>query len=87
MRSSSLIPLKKVYLKIPAKLRSGLDKCFANLEINPRNNPNIEKIKGYKSDFRYQVGGWRILYEIDENQQIVTVYEIRPRGDVYKHGL
>jgi mRNA interferase RelE/StbE len=77
---------EKIYLKLPSKLRIGLEKCFANLEVNPKSNPNIEKIKGYQIDYRYQVGGWRILYEVNEDQQIVTVYEIRPRGDVYKHG-
>ena len=77
---------RKVYLKLPAKLRAGLEKCFANLEVNPKSNPNVEKIKGYQIEYRYQVGGWRILYEVNDDQKIVTVYEIRPRGDVYKHG-
>lgn len=61
---------KKIYLKLPSKLRVGLERCFANLEINPKSNPNVEKIKGYQADYRYQVGGWRILYEVNEAQKI-----------------
>jgi mRNA interferase RelE/StbE len=76
---------KKIYLNLPSKLRAGLEKCFANLEINPKSTPNIKKIKGFQVDYRYQVGGWRILYEVNEDQKLVTVYEIKPRGDVYKH--
>jgi mRNA-degrading endonuclease RelE of RelBE toxin-antitoxin system len=34
-------------------------------------------------NYRYQVGGWRILYEVNEAQKVVTVYGIKPRGDVY----
>ena len=77
---------KKVFSRLPAKLRIGLEKCFNQLEADPKNHLNIQKLKGYTSDYRYKVAGWRILYEINEKQRVVTVYEIRPRGDVYKHG-
>lgn len=39
-----------------------------------------------KTIYRYQVGGWRIMYEVDEAKKLVSVYDIGPRGDVYKHG-
>jgi mRNA interferase RelE/StbE len=77
---------KKVFSRLPAKLRIGLEKCFNQLEADPKNHPNIHKLKGYAIDYRYKVAGWRILYEINEKDRVVTVYEIRPRGDVYKHG-
>ncbi|MEJ2672403.1 MAG: type II toxin-antitoxin system RelE/ParE family toxin [Deltaproteobacteria bacterium] len=77
---------QKIYLKLSPKLRISLDKCFAQLEYEPRIDRNIKKLKGYKNDYRYRVGGWRIIYEIDEVQKLVSVYDIGPRGDVYKHG-
>ena len=77
---------KKVLTRLPAKLRAGLEKCFSRLEADPKNHPNIKKLKGYEIDYRYKVAGWRILYEINEKDKVVTVYDIRSRGDVYKHG-
>jgi mRNA interferase RelE/StbE len=75
---------RKVYDRLPIKLRRGLDRCIIALETSPKNNPNIKNLSGYKASFRYQVGGWRILYEVDDDSQEVRVYEIGPRGDVYK---
>jgi mRNA interferase RelE/StbE len=77
---------QKVYIKLPPKLRNGLEKCFTQLEFDPRIHRNIKKLKGYENEYRYQVGGWRIMYQIDEVQKLVSVYDIGPRGDVYKHG-
>ncbi len=76
---------QKVYNKLTPKLKRGLDRCIAYLEINPKNNPNIKKLKGLQGCYRYQIGGWRILYEVHDSTRQVRVYEIRPRGDVYKH--
>jgi mRNA interferase RelE/StbE len=74
----------KVYDRLPLKLRRGLDRCLLALETNPKNNPNIKKLSGHGASFRYQVGGWRILYEVDDASHEVKIYEIGPRGDVYK---
>jgi mRNA interferase RelE/StbE len=78
-------PAFKVYGKLDYKIKSGLDRCIAFLEISPRYGPNIEKIKGKPDCYRYQVGGWRILYKVDEGKKEVRIYGIRPRGDIYKH--
>jgi mRNA-degrading endonuclease RelE of RelBE toxin-antitoxin system len=56
------------------------------LEDNPKYGPNIQRLKGQPDCYRYQVGGWRILYKVDEAGKEVRIYEIRPRGDIYKHG-
>jgi mRNA interferase RelE/StbE len=77
---------QKVFLKLTPKLRLGLEKCLLQLEYGPKVHRNIKKLKGFDNEYRYKVGGWRIMYEIDETENIVKVYEIRPRGDVYKHG-
>lgn len=72
---------QKVYGKLPPKLQAGLDRCFTHLEADPRGNPNVKRLKGFPGSYRYQVGGWRILFEMDETQRAVTIYDIRPRGD------
>ncbi len=76
---------QKAYAKLTAKLQEGLDKCLAYLEVSPQFGPNIRGLKGNPGCYRYQVGGWRILYEVNEPAKEVRVYSIGPRGDVYKH--
>ena len=34
--------------------------------------------------FRLRVGGWRVIFERDENVREINVLRIGPRGDVYK---
>jgi len=79
-------PAFKIYKKLNYKIKAGLDRCIAYLEVSPKRGPNIERFKGKPDCYRYQVGGWRILYKIDEGTKEVRIYNIRPRGDVYKDG-
>jgi mRNA interferase RelE/StbE len=79
-------PALRVYQKLTYKLRVATDRCIIELEDNPKYGANIQRLKGKPDCFRYQVGGWRILYKIDEPLKEVRIYEIRTRGDVYKHG-
>ncbi|NSW83181.1 MAG: type II toxin-antitoxin system RelE/ParE family toxin [Syntrophothermus sp.] len=76
---------QKIYKRLTAKLRHGIDQCIVYLEVNPTWGPNVKKLAGEPGCYRYQVGGWRILYEVDETTREVRIYDIRPRGDVYKH--
>jgi len=75
----------KTYNRLTAKLRRGVDRCIAYLELSPIFGPNIKSLEGEPECYRYQIGGWRILYEVDKENSKVKVYEIGPRGDVYKH--
>jgi mRNA interferase RelE/StbE len=75
----------KTYVRLTVKLRKGVDRCIEYLEVNPTWGPNVKRLAGESGCYRYQVGGWRILYEVDETTREVRVYDIRPRGDVYKH--
>jgi len=74
-----------IYEKLSLKLQVGVDRCLNWLEASPKKGPNIKRLEGKPGYFRYQVGGWRIVYRVDDAACEVRVYEIRPRGDVYKH--
>jgi mRNA interferase RelE/StbE len=39
---------------------------------------------GGRSDWRIRVGEHRIVYGIDDNTQVVTVYRVAHRSDVYR---
>ncbi len=79
-------PALRIYQKLPYKLKIALDRCIIELEDTPKFGANVNKLKGKADCYRYQVGGWRILYKVEEMSKEVRVYAIRPRGDVYKHG-
>lgn len=43
---------------------------------------DIKKLTGFENEYRLRVGDLRVLFTIENN--IITVNEIRPRGQVYK---
>jgi len=34
--------------------------------------------------FRLRIGGWRVLFVIDDEELVILVLDILPRGDAYK---
>jgi mRNA interferase RelE/StbE len=54
------------------------------LSNNPRPHGCI-KLAGHHNLWRIRVGGWRIVYAIHDDQLIVVVIEIEPRGDAYRN--
>lgn len=45
---------------------------------------NIKPLKGADRFWRLRVGDWRIRYCLDEDQRVVTVTAVQPRGSAYK---
>ena len=68
---------------IPNPLFLKIDKAILTLIENPYPYPQSKKLKGeYKR--RLRVGDFRVVYTIDEKQQIITVFRIRHRKDIYR---
>ena len=66
-------------------LQKKLDRCFDRLKVAPYTYPNIKKLQGNLSDYyRYRVGDYRVIYEIDETDYQVTVVFIAYRSKVYE---
>jgi len=40
-------------------------------------------LRGAKGERSSRLGRWRIIFEPDDEQNVLHVYTIRPRGDVY----
>jgi mRNA interferase RelE/StbE len=61
-----------------------LARCFVRIEANPRVGNNIKALKGpLAGHFRYRVGGWRVVYAINDTAQTVSVITIAHRRYVY----
>jgi mRNA interferase RelE/StbE len=68
-----------------ATLQKKLNRCFERLKINPRNHPNIKSLKGELSGYyRYRVGDYRVIYEINDDLKLVTIIFIAYRSKVYE---
>ncbi|MEW6042303.1 MAG: type II toxin-antitoxin system RelE/ParE family toxin [Elusimicrobiota bacterium] len=42
------------------------------------------KMKGSESSYRLRVGDYRVIYQVDTENKIVTIYHVRHRKDAYK---
>jgi mRNA interferase RelE/StbE len=52
------------------------------LADNPR-PPGTKKLTGDEG-YRLRVGVYRILYEIDDENQVITVYRVKHRREAYR---
>ena len=46
--------------------------------------PQVSPLKGRPNVFRIRVGDWRVLYELNDAEQILTVLDVRKREDAYR---
>ena len=85
------MPKYEVYFKPSAekelyRLGSGLIQHILSkiedLSLNPRMRGTI-KLKGNIS-YRYRIGDYRIIYEIDDYKRTISIFKIRHRKDVYR---
>ena len=60
-------------IKILAKIETLKD--FPNIS-------NLKKLTNFQPPYRLRVGKYRVLFDIEDN--ILTVYKVKHRGQVYK---
>ena len=62
-----------------------LHRCFDQLRQNPYQHPNIKRLRGpLAGSFRYRVGDWRVIYQVDGKEHIVTILLIVHRSRAYR---
>lgn len=74
--------VRKRFRRIPPKHAAQITHRLQMLETEPR-PPDSIKLKGTASGYRPTVGEYRILYEIDYDAYVVTVYRVMHRGEGY----
>lgn len=58
-------------------------RSLARLATNPRCDPQVRRLSG-QEEYRFRVGGYRILFVIEEDELIVLVVDIGHRREVYR---
>jgi mRNA interferase RelE/StbE len=76
---------QKTYEDENSSLLNKLNRCFEQLRDNPHSHPNIKRLHGkLAGKFRYRLGDWRVIYSINEENQLVIISIIAARGEVYE---
>lgn len=60
-----------------------IDTALKSLIETPR-PPGAKKLSVHQQDWRIRVGNYRILYEIDDDNLLVTVWRIAHRREAYR---
>ena len=60
-----------------------IDRKILALGDNPR-PAGCKKLKGYKDQWRVRVGGWRVVYIIDDAARVVSITRVAHRREVYE---
>lgn len=76
----------KVLRKMPPKVREQIEAKLEQLAKDPRAVAEGGPMGGFESRYKFRQGGWRVIYEVKDDELVVDVIKIGSRGDVYKAG-
>src|SRR4030043_2403425 len=76
---------EKYYKKQDKDTKRRLNKCIENLAEGPIFGIHIKRLHGeLEGKYRYDMGGFRIVYEVNIKNKTVEIKSIKGRGDIYK---
>ena len=71
--------LRKLPRNVASLIRAKIDEIAADPYAQ---HNNVTKLTG-RDGYRVRVGDWRVLYELQDQQLVMLVVKIGPRGSVY----
>ena len=78
------LTMEKKVIQFVTRLQSKQYKQVVNKILSLQENPrpqDCKQLEGYKGGYRVDQGEYRILYTIDEVEQLVTVWRVGLRND------
>ncbi len=73
---------RKELLDLPKAIQDLLSDLLDDLQNNPR-PPGTKKLTGQEG-YRIRKGNYRVLYAVSDKEQLVRVYRIGHRREVYR---
>ena len=73
---------RKEFLALPVDIASKVHEAIRSLQTDPRPRQSIQLSGG--QGHRLRIGDYRVLYEIDDAANKVTVYRIKHRREAYR---
>jgi len=75
---------RKSLLRLPRDSALLVRRKLEQLAIDPfATNLDVKKLQN-RSGYRLRIGDWRVIYEIRNEELIILVMKIAPRGEVYR---
>jgi mRNA interferase RelE/StbE len=75
----------KELLKLPSDKAQLIRTGMKEVAMNPfERDTTITTLKGYPNGYRKRFGDWRVLYTVDTTIQILEVFKVGHRKDVYR---
>lgn len=75
---------KKSLNKIPRIVAKLIREKLEAVAANPyADHPNAKKLQS-RDGYRLRVGDWRVIYEVQNEQLMILVLRVAPRGEVYR---
>jgi mRNA interferase RelE/StbE len=71
------------FLALPAAIRQRIDRRLAALKENPKPS-GVKALQGQEDLWRIRIGGYRVVYQINDRLRLMTVTRVRTRATVYR---
>lgn len=73
---------EKSFLKLPdKKTKSKIKKIMVALRKNPRRTGTIKLQTNFLAPYRFRVGNYRILFDINDKQNQILIFDIKRRDE------
>ena len=72
--------LRRMPKNISRLIREKLEQIAADPRAQHNNVTKLQDRPGY----RLRVGDWRVIYELQDDQLVVLILRIGPRGEIYR---
>ncbi len=76
--------VRKDLRKLEGAIRADVLSSMRALADDPR-PAGVRPLKGHRPWLRIRVGDYRIIYAVDDREQLITVAVVGPRRDVYRN--
>jgi len=74
---------EKTMATLPVNWRKRIVAKIKEVASNPyAPNNNLKKLQG-RDGYRLRVGGWRVIYELQDDRLVMLVLEVGQRGGIY----
>jgi len=75
----------KTIRRADVKLRARLENRIRDLADDPYDSRLSSPLTGRAGVRKSRVGGWRILFTVDQQRRLLQVAAVDTRGQVYRH--
>ena len=69
--------------RLSPAIHSRINRRIQSLRNNPRPR-GVRKLKGREEEYRLRAGDYRVLYTIDDTNNVVAIFYVRHRREAYR---